>query len=82
MLGRECRATFDHASSWVVTTGNLTLRRTGWAPTVLKEFAKVAKELPPMGGKGPLPFAPLTGNMFPLVMLCCFASATPLSPSD
>ena len=60
---------FDMAASWVATPGNLTLRRTGWAPAGLKEFAKVAKELPPVRGKGAVPFAPLMGNMVPLVML-------------
>ena len=60
---------FDMATSWVETPGNLTLRRTGWAPAVLKHFAKVARDLPPVGGKGLVPFAPLTGNMVPLVML-------------
>ena len=69
MPRRECRAMFDGAASWVATPGNLTLRRTGWAPAVLKEFTKVARELPPVGGKGLVPFAHLTGNMVPLLML-------------
>ena len=59
----------DMAAAWVATPGSLTLRRMGRAPAVLKEFVKVATELPPVGGKGPVPCAPLTGNMFPLVML-------------
>ena len=57
--------------------GKLTLQHTGWAPAVLKEFSKVAKELPPVGGKGPVPFAPLTGNMVPVVMLHHIAIAPP-----
>ena len=55
---RECRAMFDIAASRVATPRNLTLRRTGLAPVVLKEFAKVAKELPPLRGKGLVQFAP------------------------
>ena len=34
-----------------------------------KEFAKVPRQLLPMGGKGPVPFAPLMANMVPPVML-------------
>ena len=49
---------FDMAASWVATPGTW-----GYAPAMLKEFAKVSKELPPVGGKVPVPFATLTGNM-------------------
>ena len=73
---------FDAAASKVKLPGNVGLRHTGWAPTLLKEFAKVAEELPPVGGKGPVPFAPLTQNMVPLVVLHEIATATPSPPSD
>ena len=63
------------AAAWVQTLGNLSLRCTGWAPGVPKEIAKVARELPSVGGKGPVPFAPLTGNMVLLVMLHHIAAA-------
>ena len=42
---------------------------------MLKEITKVARELPPVGGQGPVPFAPFTGNMVPLVMLHRIATA-------
>ena len=66
---------FDRAAAWVQTPGNVTLRRTGWGPAVLKKIQKVATKLPPVGGKGPVSFAPLTGNMVPLVMLHQLAPA-------
>ena len=44
-------AMFDQAASWVATPGNVALGRTGWASIVLKEFAKVAMELPRVGGQ-------------------------------
>ena len=49
---------FDMALAWVQTPGNPSLRRMGWAPTMLKQIAKVARELRPVGGKGLVPFAP------------------------
>ena len=70
----------DGAASWVATPGNLALRRTGWAPTVLKKLGKVAKELPPMGGKGPVPFAPLHREHGPPARLHQIATATPPPP--
>ena len=72
MPGRECRAMFDACASWVKVPGNMKHWRTGWAPSVLKEIAKVAEELPPVGA-----FAPLTGNMVPLVVLHQVANAPP-----
>ena len=69
MLRRECRAMFDMVTAWVQTPRNLSLRRTGWAPSVVKDITKVAGELPGCVGKGPVPFAPLTGNNVPAVML-------------
>ena len=77
MPRRECRAMFDAAPSWVKVPGNIALRRTGWAPSVRKEFAKVAEEVPPVRGKGPVPFAPIIGNMVPLVVLHQIAPARP-----
>ena len=44
------------------TPGTITLRRMGWGPAVLKEIQNVAPELPAVGGKWPIPFAPLTGH--------------------
>ena len=55
--------------------GNISLKRTGWGHAVLNEFQKVATELPHVGGKGPVPFAPLTENMVSLVMLHQIATA-------
>ena len=70
MPGRECRDMFERAAPWMQTTGNITLRRTGWGPSVLKEIQKVARDLPPVGGKGPVPFAPLTGNIVAVGLVC------------
>ena len=41
-----------------------------------QEMKDVSKKLPPVGGrgKGPVPFARLTGNMVPLVVLYCIAN--------
>ena len=66
---------FERATAWVQTPGNITLRCTGWGPAMLKEIWKVARDLPPVGGKGLVPFAPLAGNMVPLVMLHQIATA-------
>ena len=49
--------------------------------SVLKEFAKVAAELPPVGFKGPMPFARLTRNMVPLVVLHHIAICPPPPPA-
>ena len=68
----------DAAASLVAVPGNLALRRIRLAPTLLKS-AKVAEELPRVGGKGPAPFAPLTGNVVPLVALHHIATSTPPS---
>ena len=57
---------FDAAASLVKVPGIINFRRTGWVPSAPKEFAKVVKELPPpVGGKGPVPFAPSQGTWFP-----------------
>ena len=66
---------FERVAAWVQTPGNITLRRTGWGPAMLKEIRKVAAELPPVGGQRVSPFCPLTGNMFPVVMLQQIAPA-------
>ena len=68
---------FDAAASRDKVPGNNALRLTVWPPSVLKEFAKVAKDLPPVGGKGPGPFAPLRGINVPLVVLHQIATAPP-----
>ena len=64
-------AMLNACAEWVKVLGHMKKRRTGWASTVLKEFAKVAEELPPVwgGGKGPMLFAPLIENMVPMVVL-------------
>ena len=41
---------FDDYASWVRVPGNMKHRRIGWAPTVLRRIAKVAEELPALGG--------------------------------
>ena len=49
---------FDACAKWVKVPGHMKKRRTRWTPTALKEFAKVAEELPLVGGgggKGPVP---------------------------
>ena len=56
MRGRECRAMIERVATWVQTPGNITLRRTGWGPTVLKAIHKVAREsvtlIPPCAVQG------------------------------
>ena len=69
MPGRECRAMFDACATWVKVPGSIKHWRIGWVPSVLKEFAKVGEELPPVRGQGAVPCAPLRGNMVPLVVL-------------
>ena len=55
--------------------GNWKCRRTGWGPEALKEMKEVSGQLATVGGgKGPIPFAPLSGNMVPIVVLFCIAN--------
>ena len=72
---------FDAAASLVKVPGNINLWRTRCAPSALKEFAMVAEELPRVGCRGPVPFAPLTVSMVPLAVLHQVATAPPPSPS-
>ena len=68
---------FNNCASWVKAPRNMKHRRTGWDPTVLRQIAKVAQELPPFGegGAGAVPFAPLIGNIVPVVVLHQIATA-------
>ena len=68
---------FDNCASWVKVPGNMKHRGTGWAPTVLRQIAKLAEELPPVGG--PLP---LTRNMVPRVVLHQMATPRPPPPQS
>ena len=68
MPGRECRAMFEGQQCGCQCLGTLP-SGTAWGPVVLKEIQKVAPNMLPVGGKGPVPFAPITRNMGPLVML-------------
>ena len=55
--------------------GNWKCRRPGWGPEAVKELKDVSEKLAPVGGgKRPVPFAPLPGNMVPIVVLYCIAN--------
>ena len=76
---------FEACAECVKVPGHMKKRRTGRAPTCLEEFAMVAEALPPWGGgggKGPLPFAPLTGNMVTMVVLHQLATRDSPPPPD
>ena len=76
MWGRQCRGLMDKTPAWAQVKGNRNCRRTGSGPEALKEMKEVTGQLVPVGGgKGPVPFAPLSGNMVPIVVL--FSIATP-----
>ena len=68
------------ASTRAQTPGVLKPRRTGWGPEVPQELQKVARELPPVGGKGSVPFAPLSWNMVPLVLMHQIVIARQVEP--
>ena len=75
MWGRQCRELLDKTLAWAQVKGNWKCRRTGWGPEALKEMKEVSGQLAPVGGgKGPVPFAPLSGNMVPIVVLFCIAN--------
>ena len=75
MWGRQCRELPDKTLAWAQVKGNWKCRRTGWGPEALKEMKQVSGQLAPAGGgKGPAPFAPLSGNMVPIVVLFCIAN--------
>ena len=75
MWGRQCRELMDQTVAWAQVKGNWKCRRTGWGPEALKEMKDVSEKLAPVGGgKGPVPFAPLSGNMVPIVVLYCMAN--------
>ena len=64
MWGRQCRELLDKTVAWAQVKGNWKCRRTGWGPAALKEMKEVSGQLAPVGGgKGPVPFAPLSGNI-------------------
>ena len=75
MWGRQCRELLDNTLAWAQVKGSWKCRRTGWGPAALKEMKEVSGQLAPVGGgKGPVPFAPLSGNMVPIVVLFCIAN--------
>ena len=75
MWGRQCRELLDKTLAWAQVKGNWKCRRTGWGPEALKEMKEVSGQFAPVGGgKGPVPFAPLSGNMVPIVVLFCIAN--------
>ena len=75
MWGRQCRELLDLTVAWAQVKGNWKCRRIGWGPEALKEMKDVSKKLAPAGGgKGPVPFPPLSGNMVPIVVLYCIAN--------
>ena len=75
MWGRQCRELLDKTLAWAQVKGNWKCRRTRWGPQALKEMKEVSRRLAPVGGgKGPVPFAPLSGNMVPIVVLFCIAN--------
>ena len=83
MWGRQCRDMMDKTPAWAQVKGNRKLRRTGWGPEALKDMKEVSGKLSPVGGgKGPVPFAPLSGNMVPIVVLYFIAhpSSGPIVP--
>ena len=75
MWGRQCRELLDKTLAWAQLKGNWKCRRIGWGPAALKEMKEVSGQLAPLGGgKGPVPFAPLSGNMVPIVVLFCIVN--------
>ena len=75
MWGRHCRELMDNTLAWAQVKGNWKCRRSGWGPEALKEMKEVSGQLAPVGGgKGPVPFAPLSGNMVPIVVLFYIAN--------
>ena len=75
MWGRQCRELMDKTLAWGQMKGNWKCRRTGWGPEALKEMKDVSEKLAPGGGgKGPVPFAPLSANVVPSVVLRCIAN--------
>ena len=75
MWGRQCRELMGKTLARAQVKGNWKCRRTSWGPQVLKEMKEVSGQLAPVGGgKGPVPFAALSGNMVPIVVLFCIAN--------
>ena len=78
MWGRQCRELMDKTLAWAQVKGNWKCRRTGWGAEALKEMTEVSGQLATVGGgKGPVPFAPFSGNMVPIVVLFCIANPDP-----
>ena len=75
MWGRHCRELMDKTLAGARVKGNWKCRRTGCGPEALKEMKDVSEKLALVGGgKGPVPFAPLSANMVPIVVLYCIAN--------